>query len=138
MQVTGKYRQFESVALPDRTWPSKRIEKPPVWCSVDLRDGNQALINPMGIEQKLEFFDLLVKLGFKEIEVGFPSSNDTEYEFVRRLITENRVPAPRSHAASRASISMASLIRRMEITALMRASDGLPPGTSCCSRRVLK
>ena len=92
MQVTGKYRQFESVALSDRTWPSKRIEKAPVWCSVDLRDGNQALINPMGIEQKLEFFDLLVKLGFKEIEVGFPSSNDTEYEFVRRLITENRVP----------------------------------------------
>ena len=92
MQVTGKYRQFTGVQLENRTWPSKRIEKAPVWCSVDLRDGNQALVNPMGIEQKLEFFDLLVKLGFKEIEVGFPSSNDTEYDFVRRLITENRVP----------------------------------------------
>lgn len=92
MQVTGKYRQFQGISLENRTWPSKKIEKAPVWCSVDLRDGNQALINPMGIEQKLEYFDLLVKLGFKEIEVGFPSSSDTEFKFIRRLIEENLIP----------------------------------------------
>jgi 2-isopropylmalate synthase len=75
-----------------RGWPDRVITKAPVWVSVDLRDGNQALVNPMGVEQKLEFFDLLVKLGFKEIEVGFPSASDTEYTFIRRLIEENRVP----------------------------------------------
>jgi len=75
-----------------REWPGKLITKAPVWVSVDLRDGNQALVNPMGVEQKLEFFNLLVKLGFKEIEVGFPSASDTEYSFIRRLIEENRVP----------------------------------------------
>ena len=88
-----KYKPIQSVDLQNRMWPSRRIEKAPIWCSVDLRDGNQALIDPMGIETKLAFFDLLVKLGFKEIEVGFPSSNETEYEFIRRLIEENRVPA---------------------------------------------
>lgn len=92
MNISGKYRQFNGVSVPNRQWPSKILEKAPVWCSVDLRDGNQALVNPMGIEQKLIFFDLLVKLGFKEIEVGFPSSSDTEYQFIRRLIEENHVP----------------------------------------------
>ena len=88
----GKYRQFEGVSLDDRTWPSKRLECAPVWCSVDLRDGNQALINPMGIDAKIEYFKMLVAIGFKEIEVGFPSSNKTEYDFVRRLIDENLIP----------------------------------------------
>lgn len=92
MKVEGKYKQFKGISFPNRQWPSRVIEKAPVWCSVDLRDGNQALVNPMGIEQKLVFFDLLVKLGFKEIEVGFPSSNETEYTFIRRLIEENHVP----------------------------------------------
>ena len=92
MNPNGKYRAFESVPLKNRTWPSKVIEKAPIWCSVDLRDGNQALVNPMGIEQKIEFFKLLVKLGFKEIEVGFPSASDTEYVFVRRLIEEKLIP----------------------------------------------
>ncbi len=92
MNSHGKYAPFGDVVLNDRTWPSKKITKAPLWCSVDLRDGNQALINPMGIETKLEFFDLLVKIGFKEIEVGFPAASDTEYEFVRRLITENHIP----------------------------------------------
>ena len=78
--------------MQDRKWPSNVITKAPVWCSVDLRDGNQALVNPMGIEQKIEFFKLLVKIGFKEIEVGFPSSSDTEFEFVRRLIEEKLIP----------------------------------------------
>ena len=92
MKVNGKYRQFQTINLPDRSWPSRRIEKAPVWCSVDLRDGNQALVNPMGIEQKLEFFDLLVKIGFKEIEVGFPGANEVEYTFIRRLIEEKHIP----------------------------------------------
>ena len=93
MNPNGKYKPFERVAITNRTWPDNRITKAPIWCSVDLRDGNQALENPMGVEQKLEFFDLLVKLGFKEIEVGFPSASDTEFNFIRRLIDENRVPA---------------------------------------------
>lgn len=67
-----KYRPFPPVALPDRQWPSRALTKPPIWCSVDLRDGNQALIEPMGPERKRRMFDLLVRLGFKEIEVGFP------------------------------------------------------------------
>lgn len=92
MKVNGKYKPFVGVPKFDRTWPEKTILKAPIWCSVDLRDGNQALVNPMGVEQKLEFFDLLVKLGFKEIEVGFPSASDTEFNFMRRLIEENHVP----------------------------------------------
>ena len=92
MNPGGKYKPFISVPLKDRKWPSNTITKAPVWCSVDLRDGNQALINPMGIEQKIEFFNLLVKIGFKEIEVGFPSASDTEFEFVRRLIEKKLIP----------------------------------------------
>lgn len=92
MDSKGKYVPYPKVNIKDRKWPDAAITKAPIWCSVDLRDGNQALINPMGIEQKLEFFDLLVKVGFKEIEVGFPSSSDTEYNFMRRLIEEKRIP----------------------------------------------
>ncbi|MCI6810246.1 MAG: 2-isopropylmalate synthase [Spirochaetia bacterium] len=92
MKVNGKYKAFEDVPAFNRTWPTKHITHAPIWCSVDLRDGNQALINPMGVEQKLEFFDLLVKLGFKQIEIGFPSASDTEFAFTRRLIEENHVP----------------------------------------------
>lgn len=92
MNVNGKYRQFQGIDFRDRTWPSKKIDKAPVWCSVDLRDGNQALVNPMGIEQKLEYFDMLVKIGFKEIEVGYPGANEVEFVFIRRLIEEHRIP----------------------------------------------
>jgi len=92
MKNVEKYKAFESVPAFNRTWPTKSVTKAPIWCSVDLRDGNQALINPMGVEQKLEFFDLLVKMGFKEIEVGFPAASDTEFNFMRRLIEENHVP----------------------------------------------
>lgn len=92
MNPGGKYKAFTAVPIKNRKWPSNTLTKAPVWCSVDLRDGNQALVNPMGIEQKIEFFKLLVKIGFKEIEVGFPSASDTEFEFVRRLITENLIP----------------------------------------------
>ncbi|MDA3811903.1 MAG: 2-isopropylmalate synthase [Spirochaetaceae bacterium] len=87
-----KYKAFKPIDLPDRIWPSKTIEKAPQWCSVDLRDGNQALPVPMSVEEKVEMFELLLSLGFKEIEVGFPSASDTEFIFLRRLIDENRIP----------------------------------------------
>jgi 2-isopropylmalate synthase len=87
-----KYRPFPPVALPDRQWPNRVITRPPIWCSVDLRDGNQALAVPMNVGQKLELFQALVKCGFKEIEVGFPSASNTEFTFNRRLIEEKRVP----------------------------------------------
>lgn len=85
-------RMYTPVPIKNREWCDKVIEKAPIWCSVDLRDGNQALYSPMTIDEKLEFFDYLVKLGFKEIEVGFPAASGTEFEFVRRLIDENRIP----------------------------------------------
>jgi 2-isopropylmalate synthase len=87
-----KYRPFPPVHLPDRQWPSRVLTRAPIWCSVDLRDGNQALAVPMNVSQKLELFQTLVKIGFKEIEVGFPSASNTEFTFNRRLIEENRAP----------------------------------------------
>ena len=87
-----KYRSFAPVALPDRRWPDVVIKAPPVWCSVDLRDGNQALIEPMDRSRKLRMFDQLVKIGFKEIEVGFPSASQTEFDFLRHLIEQNLIP----------------------------------------------
>ncbi len=87
-----KYQGYETVDLPDRTWPTRQLEKPPIWCSVDLRDGNQALIEPMGIERKTRLFDTLVAMGFKEIEVGFPAASQTDFDFVRFLIDGGRIP----------------------------------------------
>src|ERR1044071_2360375 len=87
-----KYRPFPPVNLPDRRWPAQTLTAAPRWCSVDLRDGNQALAVPMNVSQKLELFQTLVKIGFKEIEVGFPSASNTEFTFNRRLIEENRTP----------------------------------------------
>ncbi len=92
MQQEKKYVPFNRVNLPDRQWPEKIITKAPIWCSVDLRDGNQALITPMGIEEKLKFFHTLVDVGFKEIEVAFPSASETEYEILRTLIEGNHIP----------------------------------------------
>lgn len=92
MQQEKKYVPFHRVSLPDRQWPDKTITKAPVWCSVDLRDGNQALVTPMGIEEKLKFFHTLVDVGFKEIEVGFPSASETEYEILRTLIEGGHIP----------------------------------------------
>ncbi len=86
------YQDQIQVSLPDRTWPDKVIEKAPLWCAVDLRDGNQALIDPMGPERKLRMFQLLVGMGFKEIEVGFPSASQTDYDFVRQLIEGDHIP----------------------------------------------
>ena len=77
---------------PEREWPNKEIQKAPIWCSVDLRDGNQALVVPMSLEQKVKFFKLLVEIGFKEIEVGFPAASDTEYQFLRTLIEQDLIP----------------------------------------------
>ena len=91
-QGCKKYIPFTPVSLPDRTWPDKRIERAPVWCSVDLRDGNQALVTPMNLQEKLDFFKLLVDVGFKEIEVGFPSASETEYEILRALIDGHYIP----------------------------------------------
>ena len=91
--VVAKYRPFPPVHLPDRQWPNRTLKRAPTWCSVDLRDGNQALAQPMTVAEKLEFFDLLVKIGFKEIEIGFPSASQTEFDFCRRLIDEKRIPA---------------------------------------------
>ncbi|MEJ7931708.1 2-isopropylmalate synthase [Ramlibacter sp. AN1015] len=88
----SKYRAFAPVRLSDRTWPDAVITRPPVWCSVDLRDGNQALIEPMDIERKLRMFEALVAIGFKEIEVGFPSASQVEFDFVRKLIEERLIP----------------------------------------------
>ena len=88
-----KYRPFPPVPLTNRQWPSRTLTHAPIWCSVDLRDGNQALAQPMSVEEKLEFFALLVKIGFKEIEVGFPSASQIEFDFCRRLIEENRIPS---------------------------------------------
>ena len=88
----GRYRAFEPVAVPDRTWPGNRITKAPRWLSTDLRDGNQALIDPMTPSRKMRMFELLVALGYKEIEVGFPSASQTDFDFVRQLITGARVP----------------------------------------------
>src|SRR5688572_19222677 len=89
---TSKYRPYPPIHLPDRQWPGRTLTKAPIWCSVDLRDGNQALAVPMNVAQKLELFQALVKCGFKEIEVGFPSASNTEFTFNRRLIEEGRVP----------------------------------------------
>ena len=87
-----KYRPFVAVDLPDRQWPSKRIETAPIWCSVDLRDGNQSLIDPMDQERKQRLFDMLLSVGFKQIEVGFPSASQTDFDFVRSLIEQDKIP----------------------------------------------
>ena len=87
-----RYKRVPVLYLPDRAWPNKEIKKAPIWCSVDLRDGNQALIEPMIVEEKIEFFKLLVKLGFKEIEVGFPSASQLEFDFLRQLVDRKLIP----------------------------------------------
>ena len=81
-----RYKRNPVLNFPERTWPDKQIEKAPIWCSVDLRDGNQALIEPMNVDEKMEMFDLLLRLGFKEIEIGFPAASQIEYDFLRKLV----------------------------------------------------
>ncbi len=99
-----KYRPYAtqfSVALPDRTWPNATITQAPRWCAVDLRDGNQALIDPMSPERKKIMFELLVRMGYKEIEVGFPSASQTDFDFVRTLIDGNLIPDDVTSRSSR-------------------------------------
>ena len=88
----NRYTRVPVLHYPEREWPSREIEKAPIWCSVDLRDGNQALIEPMNVEEKMEMFRLLLKLGFKEIEIGFPAASQIEFDFLRRLVSENMIP----------------------------------------------
>ena len=87
-----KYKRVPVLDYPNREWPDKEIKKAPAWCSVDLRDGNQALIDPMTVDEKIEMFQLLLKLGFKEIEIGFPAASQIEYDFLRKLVEENMIP----------------------------------------------
>ena len=87
-----RYKRNPVLEYPERQWPNKQIEKAPIWCSVDLRDGNQALIEPMNVDEKMEMFELLLKLGFKEIEIGFPAASQIEYDFLRKLVAENKIP----------------------------------------------
>jgi len=87
-----KYVPFKPIEIKDRQWPNAVITKPPIWCAVDLRDGNQALIEPMDSDRKTRMFKLLCSMGYKEIEVGFPSASETDFAFVRQLIEQDRVP----------------------------------------------
>ena len=114
-----KYRPFPAVRLTGRKWPSRTIQQAPVWMSTDLRDGNQALIEPMNSAQKLEFFEMLVAIGFKEIEVGFPSASQTDFDFVRKLIDEKRIPD---------DVTIEVLVQAREelIARTLEALDGVP------------
>ena len=91
-QPATKYRAFPAIDLPDRQWPGRTITQPPVWMSTDLRDGNQSLFEPMNLERKLRMFRTACEVGFKEIEVGFPSASQTDFDFVRKLVDDKLVP----------------------------------------------
>jgi len=132
-----KYRPFAPINLPDRRWPMQVIDRAPQWCSVDLRDGNQALVEPMGPDRKRRMFDLLVKLGFKEIEVGFPSASETDFSFVRELV-ENRV-VPEDVTIQVLTQARPELIERSfeAIRGARRAIMHLYNSTSTLQRRVV-
>src|SRR5271170_6820511 len=132
-----KYRPFEPIALPDRRWPDGTITKPPIWCSVDLRDGNQALIEPMGPERKRRFYDTLIGMGFKEIEVGFPAASQTDFDFVRELIETDAIPDDVTIQVL--TQSRDELIRRTfeAIKGAKRAIVHLYNSTSTLQRRVV-
>jgi 2-isopropylmalate synthase len=132
-----KYRPYPTVDLPDRTWPDRAISAAPVWCSVDLRDGNQALVEPMGPERKLRLWDRLLAVGFREIEVGFPSASQTEYDFVRALIEQRRIP--RDVTIGVLTQAREDLIRRTfeSIRGARRAIVHLYNSTSTLQRRVV-
>lgn len=133
----SKYIPFAPVTLPDRQWPSRVITTPPIWCSVDLRDGNQALVEPMGWERKLRLWDTLIAMGFKEIEVGFPAASQTDFDFVRMLIEENRIPD--GVAIQVLTQSREPLIRRTfeALTGAKKAIVHLYNSTSALQRRVV-
>ncbi|HEY3466174.1 MAG TPA: 2-isopropylmalate synthase [Amycolatopsis sp.] len=131
------YDLVENIDLPDRTWPTKRIDRAPLWCAVDLRDGNQALIDPMSPARKRKFFDLLVRMGYKEIEVGFPAASQTDFDFVREIIDEGAIPDD-------VSIQVLTQCRPELIERTFQALDGAPRAivhiynsTSILQRRVV-
>jgi 2-isopropylmalate synthase len=137
VKAAKKYRPFPCVTLPDRQWPSRIIESAPIWCSVDLRDGNQALIEPMGAERKRRMFNLLVKLGFKEIEVGFPAASQTDFDFIRMLIDEDLIPE--DVTVQVLTQARAHLIQRTfeALRGVRRAIVHLYNSTSAVQRRVV-
>ena len=132
-----KYRAYETVDLPDRLWPDVVLSQAPIWCSTDLRDGNQALVNPMDAQRKQRFFDLLVAIGIKEIEVGFPSASKTDFDFVRSLVDHQLIPADTTIAVL--TQARAELIERTfaAIEGARRAIVHLYNSTSVTQRRVV-
>ena len=114
-----KYKGFQPIDLPDRQWPSNVLQQAPRWCSVDLRDGNQALIDPMNVDEKLRLWDLLLEIGFAEIEVGFPAASQPDFDFIRRIIDEGRIPAD-------VSIQVLCQAREELITRSVEALEGAP------------
>jgi 2-isopropylmalate synthase len=132
-----KYRPYQTVELPDRTWPNSVVDRAPIWCSTDLRDGNQALVKPMDAQRKQRMFDLLVAIGIKEIEVGFPSASKTDFDFVRMLVEEERVPADTTIAVL--TQARPELIERTyeAIAGAKRAIVHLYNSTSVTQRRVV-
>jgi 2-isopropylmalate synthase len=132
-----KYRPFPTIDLHDRRWPSRVIDRAPVWCSVDLRDGNQALIEPMDASRKLRMFRLLVKLGYKEIEIGFPAASQTDFDFARKLIDENLIPE--DVTVQVLTQSREPLIRRTfeALVGVKRAIVHLYNSTSTAQRRIV-
>jgi 2-isopropylmalate synthase len=132
-----KYRPYQTVDLPDRTWPDRVVERAPVWCSTDLRDGNQALVEPMDPARKQRMFDLLVQLGMKEIEVGFPAASKADFDFVRKLVEEERVPADTTIAVL-TQARPEQIVRTFEaIEGAERAIVHLYNSTSETQRRVV-
>ncbi len=133
----AKYQPFPPIDLPDRRWPGRTITAPPVWCSVDLRDGNQALVEPMGAERKLRLWERLLAMGFREIEVGFPSASQTDFGFVRQLIEERRIP--QGVTIQVLTQAREDLIRRTfaSIRGARRAIVHLYNATSTLQRRVV-
>ncbi len=132
-----KYRPYEAIELPDRIWPDRVIERAPIWCSTDLRDGNQALVKPMDAARKQRMFELLVSLGIKEIEVGFPSASKTDFDFVRSLVEEQQIPADTTIAVL--TQARPELISRTyeAIAGARRAIVHLYNSTSVTQRRVV-
>ena len=119
MKNYNRYKRNPVLNYPERTWPDREIEKAPIWCSVDLRDGNQALVEPMTVEEKMEMFELLLRLGFKEIEIGFPAASQIEFDFLRKLVQENRIP-------SDVKVQVLSQCRQELIDRTFEAIEGIP------------
>ncbi|MDR0770195.1 MAG: 2-isopropylmalate synthase [Burkholderiales bacterium] len=137
VEASSKYKPFAPIALNDRTWPDQTITRAPIWCSVDLRDGNQALIEPMDSDRKMQLYRLLVKMGYKEIEIGFPSASQTDFDFTRKLIDEKYIPD--DVTVQVLTQSRESLIRKTfeSLKGVKRAIVHLYNSTSTAQRRVV-